>query len=698
MVGSSVALRGLLSRLLIVFAFFAATAQVRAQVPAPLPAPRLDLTVAGEISSVAAQADGGLILVGTFTSINGTPRDGIARLTAGGSLDPLWYPRVRWTNREYATQRVHALPDGSVLLFGEFDRINGQFSLGCGEKLSADPSPVVITSWRLNVSCLSGPLAFDDEGWVYFLGAGVVRRARTDTGEHDPSWGYQFFGAGMLYDGNGGLILYDGTFLTRVSLATAKLVWQIPLSDWSGALVGGGAAATSDEIYLAFASGYVEKRSLTTAVSAPGWPKRVSNNPWAFVLGDDDTLYLAGVGWAKAVSGTTGETLANWKIEGIRRWVRAIERRNNGRMIVAGNFARVGTTPALGLAELASPTSLPVALAAAENRAYAERIVRQPDGHLIVSGEFDRVNGTERQRLLRLMPDGTLDSTWGPRVDEWIRQMTVDSQGNLYLVGNFDYIDGKEIEEGLAKIDGDSGSVVTAWTAWLGGEIPKDLVVDAVDRVYVSTYDASSRLVYRLQSDGSTDPGWTPTASVTQALGLRRIGDHVYAASIDTQDRRVVHRVSVVTGTLDPDWQLYLPSQGDEWALTQLPDGDLLIGGSFDSINGVPRSRLARVSSTAPVLIRDWNPAPDASVSAFGTTTTGRMFVGGAFTSIGGKARNGVAELDPADGVVLSRWAAPSGGGRMAVAEDRVYFVWGLRGVIAYPLNIGDTIFATPFD
>lgn len=689
-------------RLLAGLVFLAGVAQ--AQVPAPLSAPRLDLTVAGEVSSVAEQADGALILVGTFTSINGVPRDGIARLRADGSLDPLWNPRVRWvSDSSLFPRRVHALPDGSVLLFGNFDRINDRPSWGCGEKLSADPSPVVIASWRLNASCLSAPLAFDDEGWVYFFGTGEIRRARTDTGEHDPSWSYSYLGSGLLYDGHGGLVLYGGPFVSRISLATASLIWQFPLSGWGG-IVDGGAYPGTDEIYLLNSAGYIDKLSLTTGVSVQGWPKPVSHNPWAFGLGGGDTLYVGGVGWAKALSGATGETLATWKFDGIQQWVRAFQRRNDGRMIVAGNFARVGTTPALGLAELASPTSLPVALAAAENRAYAERIVRQPDGHLIVSGQFDRVDGIERQRLLRLMPDGTLDSTWGPRVDEWIRQMTVDSQGNLYLVGNFEYIDGHEVEKGLAKIDGKSGSVVSDWLPWFGGEIPTAVVVDAADRVYVSTFYLSTRPAYRLLTDGSTDPGWNPSVPSMRTQGLQRIGGHVYAVGINAQERHVVRRMAIATGTVDPDWRLDLAPLWDDspiglqWALTQMPDGDLLIGGSFDSINGMPRSRLARVSSTAPVLIRDWNPAPNANVSAFGTTTTGRLFVGGAFTTIGGKARNGVAELDPADGVVLDRWAAPSGGGRMALADDRVYFVSGLRGVIAYPLDIGDTILATPFD
>jgi hypothetical protein len=63
-----------------------------AQVPAPLPTPHLHLTEAGEVRSVAVQLDGGLLLAGAFSAIDGVARDGLARLLPDGSLDTEWNP------------------------------------------------------------------------------------------------------------------------------------------------------------------------------------------------------------------------------------------------------------------------------------------------------------------------------------------------------------------------------------------------------------------------------------------------------------------------------------------------------------------------------------------------------------------------------------------------------------------------------
>lgn len=692
-----VSIRDWLPRLLAAFALFASA--VQAQVPAPLPAPRLDLIVTGEVSSVAVHPDGGQVLVGSFTSINGVPRDGLARLRADGSLDPLWYPRVQWSgggSPTFVRRRVFALPDGSVLVFGDFIRINGQAFLGCAAKLSADPSPVVIESWRLNANCLPVEVALDDQGWLYFNAMAAIKRARADTGEWDSNWIGLVDSSRPIYDGSGGLILPGQYWLTRISTSTGAVDWQIP-NPSPGALVGAWAGAEADSLYLGWSSRAIDKLSLTTGQSAAGWPKHVPLDPHAFA-GSSGILFVGGVGRAAALSAATGEMVGNWTVSGTNRAVREILKREDGGVFVAGNFARFGNTSALGLVELTSPTNQPVALTTAERRGNAELLVRQPDGHVVVSGTFDRANGAERLRLLRLTPDGMLDANWMPRVDDWIRRMVVDSQGDIYLAGPFDCIDGYEISDGIAKIDGDTGAVVTSWSAQINGAPPMGLAVDAADRIYVALLSAYPRVVRRLLPDGSSDPGWTPPATLERSFDLHFAGDHVYVNGIDTQNRSVVQRFSVATAAADPDWELVLNSQGYDFALLPTDDGDMLIGGSFDSVNTVPRSRLVRVSSTAPLSIRDWNPAPNGLVTALGTTATGRLFVGGDFSMIGGKARYGVAEIEPSDGSVLDRWIAPLGGGRMALADDRIYFVSNLRGVVAYPLDIGDTIFATPFD
>jgi hypothetical protein len=96
---------------------------------------------------------------------------------------------------------------------------------------------------------------------------------------------------------------------------------------------------------------------------------------------------------------------------------------------------------------------------------------------------------------------------------------------------------------------------------------------------------------------------------------------------------------------LDPDLQLKIG--GDVRVLLRQPDGTLLIGGRFDSINGVPRANLARLRADGS-LDPDWNPAPDGYVEQIALDGTGAIYVSGAFDTIGGVRRPGLAKLSAA--------------------------------------------------
>lgn len=67
-------------------------------------------------------ADGRLLVAGVFTTFNGVPRSGIARLLANGSLDPAFNPGAGANDYLY-----NALPlaDGGALVAGAFSRFDG---------------------------------------------------------------------------------------------------------------------------------------------------------------------------------------------------------------------------------------------------------------------------------------------------------------------------------------------------------------------------------------------------------------------------------------------------------------------------------------------------------------------------------------------------------------------------------------------
>jgi uncharacterized delta-60 repeat protein/uncharacterized repeat protein (TIGR01451 family) len=74
------------------------------------------------IASVALTTSGQVMIGGAFSFFNGTQRNGIARLNAGGSLDPSFAPGLGANGTVWA---IAVQPDGKYLIGGEFTSYNG---------------------------------------------------------------------------------------------------------------------------------------------------------------------------------------------------------------------------------------------------------------------------------------------------------------------------------------------------------------------------------------------------------------------------------------------------------------------------------------------------------------------------------------------------------------------------------------------
>jgi outer membrane protein assembly factor BamB len=81
----------------------------------------------------------------------------------------------------------------------------------------------------------------------------------------------------------------------------------------------------------------------------------------------------------------------------------------------------------------------------------------------------------------------------------------------------------------------------------------------------------------------------------------------------------------------------------------------IYIGGSFTSVNGQSRSRLAMVDSATGALDPKWVPAASDRVRAVVPSLDGtRIYVGGSFSSISGQSRSRLGAVDPDTGAVQS--------------------------------------------
>lgn len=672
-----------------------------AQVPAPLPAPHLHLTEAGEVRSLAVQPDGSLLLAGAFSAIDGVARNGLARLLPDGTLDADWNPQPGWIAPVFDwPRRVTPAPDGGIFVTGEFDSMGGQ-PASCMARLL--PDGTLDTQWSaVSARCGVAPV-FDADGWMYYVDGidSSLRRVRADTGgAADPSWsfgGHAFMH--LVYDGVAYLYALDHLgqpFKIAAATGLSDPQWAASVSPiFPAALLLDGAGA----LYIGSEDGRIVKLSAGDGTAIAAWS--ATETPWLirdFATDATGDLFVAYSEGVARFAGDSGQAQRHWKV-GLVETVHQVRRRGDGKLVVAGLFRDIDAQARLSLALLdpAAPDTL-AAVADAEAQPVVRQLAALPDGGSIVRGAFARADGLSRPGLLRLNADGSLDPTWRVAPNGDVLAIGTDAAGRVYAGGNFSAVNG-QAREFLARFDGVSGVLDASWAPQANDTVDS-LVVDVHGQVYFHGSGALRRA--RADEIGSIDPAWSIDSIFGSATLLTLADDRLYIGTTDESSIGQVRRTGPgVAAMLDAGWSVGLTGGGLD-AMAVDADGGVLLGGSFTAVNSATQSAAVRVGSAAPALVDSaWTPMPDGAVTGFALATDGSIYVSGAFAAIGGEARPGIAKLSALDGSALGDWM-PRAGGRslQRVGQDRLFVLGApLRsGLIAYPLVAGDTIFATAME
>jgi uncharacterized delta-60 repeat protein len=271
-------------------------------------------------------------------------------------------------------------------------------------------------------------------------------------------------------------------------------------------------------------------------------------------------------------------------------------------------------------------------LAGGTNAIYA--LALQPDGKLLVGGEFRTLNRKTRNRVGRLFPDGSLDPVFNPLggPNAAVRSMALQADGRLVIGGFF-------------------------------------TVVQATNRNYIA----------RLLADGTVDAFFNPGGGADNP---------VYAVAVH-QDRRIVVGGSFTTingisragialletnGVVSPIFDPGTGADGTVFAVAVQPDGKILIGGDFTTVNGLARSRLARLQSDGSLDVTfDPGTGPSGTVRAIALQADGKIIIGGSFTNVNGTDRGRLARLD-SSGAVDSTFLSGIEGGNGDVTAISLQF------------------------
>ncbi|WP_020213046.1 T9SS type A sorting domain-containing protein [Flavobacterium rivuli] len=294
----------------------------------------------------------------------------------------------------------------------------------------------------------------------------------------------------------------------------------------------------------------------------------------------------------------------------------------------------------------------------------------QPDGKVIIAGVFTSYNGVARTNLARLNADGSLDTAFnaaaGPNDD--IYALTLQPDGKILIGGHFSTYNGVSRSQ-IARLNTD-GSLDTTFDPGTGPGVinsryynTTSIGVQSDGKVIVGgsfdTYDGLSRnCIARLYADGSLDGFF----DVGTGLFSHQEQD-VFSIVVQPDDKLLIggafdsyngiSRNRIVRlnadGSLDTTFEPETGADGPVFTVAVQPDSKVLIGGSFSAYNGTERQRLARLNADGS-LDTTFTPGTGlVAIQFIATQSDGKIFIGGNFLTYDGVARSNIARLN-ADG------------------------------------------------
>lgn len=604
----------------------------------------------GEVRQMVRQPDGKILIAGSFSVVNGVSRPGLARLHVDGSLDAGFLDGLSGPAISTVSAMV-VLPDGRILIAGYFETFNG---VDRPNLARLQPDGTLDTTF---LNALTGPdmpvraVELQSDGKIVIGGLfeainGVaqsgIARLHADGGldESFQSAAIRMYGgASKIVITSEQKILLGGclawlgerdTFaLVRVNpdgSRDASFNCDISAADDVGArevavlgdgriLVTGGHRSNGLPAYFCrrFADGSHDE-------TFQNGPAGANNDVGELLLQVDGKLIIGGrfnsfnstnsgritrlnpngsldVDFASHQCGTDGEVLA-------------LGLTSAGKCLVGGTFSTINGLACPALARLNLDGSVDDAFlnvfSAQPGNVYALAV--QSDDKILVGGDFKSVNGVALTNLVRLHADGSVDTSFQPRIGGGsftsVSSLRIQSDGKILMGGYFNSIGGVT-RNNLARLQTD-GSLDTSFLNGMTGlnSTPHSIALQSDGKVLVggwfSTINGVTRHGFaRLNPDGSVDHLFQTSLqnnSWARAIAPQPDGKIVAGGyfHLGSAIRHLVRfnpdgQVDSTFGTLG--YQL----NDEVHALALQPDEKIILSGLFTIVGQHPRSRLARV-------------------------------------------------------------------------------------------------------
>jgi uncharacterized delta-60 repeat protein len=536
------------------------------------------------VFAIGVQADGRIVIGGAFTNYDDTPIARVARLNSDGHLDPAFQPGDGANN---PVRAVVLQPDGKIIIGGDFTSYNGNL-VGHLARLNADGT--------------------FDTAFAAAQSSGASDTVQTVTVQPDGkiiiAGGFNFWNSTSCHhiarlNADGSL---DTTFDT--SVGADSYVWSTRIQADGKVIVAGNFGSYNG----------VTRNRIARLLPAAGNISFVSPN------------YNVGEGDGNAVITAT-------RTDG-----------TDTRVVASVNWTDITTSPAdyvlnPGLLD----TSFLPAGTYGNGANYARGIALQPDGKVLVGGYYFNYGGTNRNGIVRLNPDGSLDGTFDPGLGTAndtnrggiasVITIAVQPDAKILVAGEFTLFN-QTPRNFVARLNANGFLDTTFDAGDVSSEPVRAMSLQSDGKVIIAgdyiTVNGNRTFIARLNTNGTVDATFQPGATIypgieatcVQEDGKVLIGGDFYHY-LGTEDINFFARLNS-DGSLDNTFDSSGGSHEINSAIAVQPDGRILVGSL-----GATLKRFNPDGSSDPTF--DTGTGPDGGITALALQPDGKIVIVGDF-------------------------------------------------------------------
>ena len=614
------------------------------------------------VRTLALQTDGKLIVGGDFLNFNGKPLPYLCRLESDGTVDPTFDTGTGFNGKIYTS---HIQSDGKIIAGGNFTSFNG-ITVGRLIRLNNDGSQdLAFNAATGAVNGIIYQIAQQTDGKIILAGSftnynGTIvnRIARVlPDGSLDPA-----FVTGLGTSSNitniqiqpDGKIILAGNFNMFNGVSANKIIRLTPNGSIDPTFNTGTGFDDDCTAMIIQNDGKILVGGKFTQYNGVTVNRITRLNP----DGSIDLGFLSGTGFTNGI-------------------VYAIKTDVSGNIMLGGSFSDLYNGSEVNRLVLLNPdgalkSDFNIGSGPASASVFA--LHNNVDGSWFIGGSFSIFDSKNQGKLAKIEADGTHDIgylTAGVGFDNSVLKVLPLSNTKSIIAGNFSKFNGIFTSR-VARIFSNGELDATFNTGRTGANNTIKTAVQQLGGKIVlggsfTAYNGSiSNRIVRILPDGEIDAGFiTGDGCNGQVLAVAIQSDQkiIVAGNFtkydNTNSGRIVRLLQ--NGSIDTSFNTGLGSDASIDAILVLQDGKILLGGRFNTYNGLPHSRLVKLNSDGSI-DSSFNIGTgfDKNVYAIDLQSDGKIIVGGSFLMYNGIAQKRILRLD-SNGVLDSTFDSGTG-------------------------------------